>query len=170
MDDDIDLLRLPEPEDGLEPIVDRVLRMPEHAHLVDHEIDVAWLFRVEPKVKGGREILGTVYEPTVQGELRDVFRWMLRRILGRLPHFIAVLDETYWGGASDRDREILCFHCLCHVRQKTDKYGAPRYDRDGLPVYGVMAHDVEEFTAVVERYGAWNDDIRAFVEAARAYE
>lgn len=169
-DDDFELFRLPTPDDGLEPIVDRVLRMPEHEHLVENDIDLAFLFRREEKIVGGRQILGTVYEPKVQGGLRDVFEWMIRRMLGRLPRFLVVLDEGFWLASGDRNREILVFHELSHCQQKTDRYGAPRFDVDGRPVYGLRSHDVEEFTSVVRRYGAWNDDIRAFLEAAASHE
>lgn len=165
--DDFDLFRLPEPDDGLEPIVDRVLGMYEHAHLVENEIDLAFLFRCEEKMMGGRQILGTVYEPKVQGGLKDVFEWMIRRLLGRLPRFLVVLDEAYWAECGERNREILVFHELTHCQQKNDRYGAPRFDLDGRPVYGLMAHDVEEFTSVVRRYGVWNDGLREFIEAAR---
>jgi len=165
--DEFDLFRLPEPDDGLEPVVARVLGMPEHAHLVDHEIDLAFLFRCEPKEFGGRMVLGTVYEPKVQGGLKDVFEWMISRLLGRLPRFLVVLDDGYWQECGARNREILVFHELTHCQQKLDRYGAPRFDLDGNPVYGLRAHDVEEFTSVVRRYGVWNDELREFIAAAQ---
>lgn len=158
--------RLPDPENHPEVIAARVLRMPEHRHLVDNEIDLGWLMRTGEKVKGGRQVLGSVHEPTCQGEFRDLFQWMLQGLLGRLPRFLVVLDEQYWAQATDLQREILVFHELSHIRQKVDRYGAPRFDKDGRPVYGLHGHDVEEFTQVVARYGAWHDDIRAFVAAA----
>ena len=165
-DDNFELFRLPEPEDGLEPIVDRVLRMHEHEHLVENEIDLAFLFRCEEKIIGGRQILGTAYEPKVQGGLKDVFEWMIQRLLGRMPRFLIVLDAGYWAECGERNREILVFHELTHCQQKRDRYGELRFDMDGNPVYGLLGHDVEEFTSVVRRYGAWNDGIRDFIAAA----
>lgn len=166
MDDDDDLFRLPRPDDGLDPVVETVLRMPEHQHLVENEIDLAFIFRCDEKIVGGRQVLGTVYEPKVQGGLRDVFEWMIRRLLGRLPRFLVVLDAAYWAECGARNRQILVFHELTHCQQKVDRYGELRFDMDGNPVYGLKAHDLEEFTAVVQRYGAWSDDIRAFIRAA----
>lgn len=165
--DDLDLFRLPEPDDGLEPVVDAVLRMPEHQHLVENEIDLAFVFRQEPKIVGGRQVLGTVYEPKVQGGLRDFFEWMMYRLLGRVPRFLVVLDAEYWATCGAWRREILVFHELSHCRQKLDAYGAPRFDMNGLPVYGLVAHDIEEFSAVVRRYGSWSEEIREFIRAAR---
>lgn len=157
---------LPGPDNHPGTIAARVMRMPEHQHLVDNEIDVDWLMRNFEKVKGGREVLGSVHEPTCQGELAPMFEWMVERLFGRLPRFLVILDANYWDAATDLQREILIFHELAHIRQKVDKYGAPRFDKDGLPVYGLHGHDVEEFTSVVARYGTWNDDLRAFVAAA----
>lgn len=166
MDDDFAPYRLPDPDNHPALTAGRVLRMPEHVHLQENEIEIDWLMRCAEKVKGGRQVLGTVFEPKVQGELKDLFEFMLERLLGRLPRFLVVLDDAYWSKATTLQREILVFHELSHIRQKLDKFGAPRFDKDGLPVYGLHGHDVEEFTQVVARYGAWSDDIRAFVRAA----
>lgn len=159
--------RLPDPGDHPATIAARVMQMPEHVHLVENEIDIDWIMRVDEKVKHGRLVLGSVHEPTVQGEFRDMFEWLLKRLLGRLPKFLIVLDDAYWRQATPLQREILVFHELAHIRQKLDRYGSPRFDKDGLPVYGIHGHDVEEFTSVVARYGTWNDELRAFVAAAR---
>lgn len=166
IDDELEPFRLPKPSDGLEAIVDTVLAMPEHEHLTDNDIDIAFLFRNHEKFIGGRFILGTTYEPSVQGSLRDVFEWMIKRLLGRLPQFLVILDAHYWAASDAHKREILVFHELSHIQQKVDKFGAPRFNLDGLPVYGIAAHDVEEFTSVVRRYGPWNDGLKQFISAA----
>lgn len=169
-DEDFAPYRLPDADNHPADVAERVLLMPEHRHLLDNEIDIDWLIRCDEKVKGGRQILGTVYQPMVQGELRDMFEWLLTRLLGRLPRFLVVLDDAYWQQATPLQREILVFHELSHIRQKLDRYGAPRFDKDGLPIYGLRGHDVEEFTQVVARYGTWNDELRAFVAAANSVE
>lgn len=147
---------------------ERVMRMPEHQHLVDNDIEVDYVMRKHEKVKSGRLVLGSVHEPTCQGEMAPLFEWMLEGLLGKLPRFLIILDAEYWEQSDDQAREILIFHELCHIRQKVDRYGAPRFDKDGLPVYGLHGHDVEEFTSVVARYGAHNPDIASFIKAANA--
>jgi len=156
------------PDAGLHPadLAAKVLAFPEHRHLVENDIDIEWLMRRDEKVSRGRRVLGSVHEPMVQGELRPVFEWLLGKTLGRLPQFLIILDADYWQTASMRDREILIFHELSHIQQKLDRFGSPRVDRDGNPVYGLIGHDVEEFTSVVARYGAWNDEIQNFIYAA----
>lgn len=59
-------------------------------------------------------------------------------------------------------------HELFHFYQKLDKENNPKFDPEGLPVWGTRAHDVEEFVGVVERYGvdACRGRSRDFVEAA----
>lgn len=167
-DDTAPPYRLPDPGNHPAIIAERVMRTPEHRHLVDNEIEIDWLMRTGEKIKGGRQVLGSVHEPTCQGEFRDLFQWMLESLLGRLPRFLVILDEAYWLQASPRAREILVFHELAHIQHKLDRYGAPRFDKDGLPVYGLNGHDVEEFTSVVARYGAHNNELATFIDAARA--
>ena len=168
MNDDTEApYRLPDAATHPAIIAERVMRMPEHQHLVDNEIEIDWLMRTGEKIKGGRRVLGSVHEPACQGEFKDLFQWMLERLLGRLPRFLVILDLEFWEASTAEAREILIFHELAHVRQKLDRYGAPRFDKDGLPVYGLKNHDVEEFTSVVARYGAHTPELAQFVDAAR---
>lgn len=157
---------VPEGADHPAIIAERVLDLPEHSHLREGEAEIEWLFRTYPKVSAGRQVLGTCYLPAVQGQLKEFFLWMLERQFGRIPHFLIVIDKAYWDEASPRAREILVYHELCHAVQAVDKFDAPRFDKDGRPVWALRGHDVEEFTSVVQRYGAWNADIQHFVTAA----
>lgn len=153
-------------------IADRLMHLPEHSHLKEGEARIAWLMRRYEKKKDGRNVLGTCHLPRVQGggDLRDVFQWIIEEKFGYLPDFLIVLDEEYWLEANNREREILVYHELCHAVQATDRNGELRFVREtGLPVWAIAGHSVEEFTAVVRRYGAHNPDILAFVEAARAH-
>lgn len=140
----------------------------EFAHLLDGEADVRWLFKVTPTFKAGREILGTVYLPSVQGPLRPLFDWFMEKEWGAIPDFLVILDHEYWQAASERQREILVYHETCHMAQKTDADGVPVFDRmTGKASWTLAGHDVEEFIAVVRRYGAHNHDIAAFLAAAK---
>lgn len=144
-----------------------VARCREFQHLRDGEPRVAFMLRHFEKIKAGRVVLGTCYMPSVQGELKPMFEWMLSRLLGSLPDFLIVLDADYWEAADDREREILIFHELMHCGQALDKYGAPKFNKDtGDPVWTINGHDVEEFTATVRRYGAYDHTIKAFIDAA----
>lgn len=159
---------VPEGLDHPAIISERVLQMPEHRHLLENEARIEWLFRADPLIKAGRQVLGTCHMPSVQGSLRDFFVWMCARLFGHLPDFLIILDKGYWDEATAREKEILCFHELAHAQQAVDKYGEPRFDgQTGRAVFSIKSHDVEEFTSVVARYGAWNSEIQAFIAAAR---
>ncbi len=152
----------------------RLLRLDEHAHIVEAEARVEFLMRTHEEVKGGRVVLGTVFRPEVQGRLRDVFEWLLEDKFGGLGEgergidFLIVLDAQFWLDADDEAREILVYHEMCHIQPAFDKMGAQRFDRDtGLPVLTLQNHDVEEFSQVVRRYGAYSRDIEEFVRACR---
>lgn len=149
-------------------IAERLMNDPEHAHLRENEIRIEYLFRNAAKVKGGKMVLGSVHEPTCQGELRPLFEWLLTRLFGSLPDYVIILDRGFWDSVTPQTREALIFHELCHVKPALDEYGSPRFNRQtGAPIYHLVAHDLEEFNAVAAKYGAWSPDIADFIAAAR---
>jgi hypothetical protein len=169
--DDLNVDEFLVPQDGAnEPraIYERLVReCPEFVHLREGEPAVEFLLRNFQKVKAGREVLGTCYLPTVQGELKPMFEWMMVRLFGFLPDFLIVLDRAFWNEADALEREILMFHEMMHAGQKVDRYGTPMFSKDsGLPLWCINGHDVEEFTETVRRYGAYSADIQAFIAAA----
>jgi len=139
----------------------------EHAHLADGEAVVDFLFVRDTIEMKGREILGSVHLPSVQGQLKNVFIWMIVNTFGRLPHFLVTLDKSYWNSCDERHQEILIYHEMCHMIHKENKDGELRFDMYGDPVWGIRGHDVEEFIQTVARYGAYSDDIREFINAAQ---
>lgn len=149
-------------------IAERLMADPEHKHLRENEIRIEYLFRHESKMKGGRVVLGSVHEPSCQGEMRPLFEWMLGRLFGYLPDYVIILDKGFWDSVTGQTKDALIFHELCHIKQKLDEYGAPKFNsRTGEAIYGLVAHDLEEFNAVVARYGQWSPDIADFIAAAR---
>jgi len=146
-----------------------LLELPEHEHLFEGEAVIEWLLQRDAKVKQGRQILGTAYLPRVQGELNPCFQWLLERYFQRMPDFLIILDAAYWEVATPRLREILVYHELSHCIHKESNEGEPLYDENGRPRWGLKGHDVEEFTSVVRRYGAWNADLEYFIEAAKTH-
>jgi hypothetical protein len=143
----------------------RILEMPEHEALTAGGAVIDWLFRGIEKRKKGRRILGTCYQPGVQGDLADLFTHLLAQHCGRTPDFLIILDWQWWMEASPRAREILCFHELKHADQARDVFGVPRFDREGMPIWALRAHDLEEFNDVVRRYGVHDADVEKFLGA-----
>ena len=172
MSDDLDLVGYlvpPDDENAPTAICARLVRScDEFLHLKEGEASILVLFRTFPKVKAGRDVLGTCCMPSVQGELKPMFEWLLVEKFGYFPDFMILLDKAWWDAADEHSREALCFHELLHAGQKIDKYGAPMFNKDtGRPTSCINAHDIEEFNATVSRYGAWQPEIGAFVAAVR---
>lgn len=168
--DDLQAFRLPDHDAHPADIAARLMRDPVHLHLAENDVEFGWLLRADTKDKGGGKVeLGSVHvvKSMFQGAFKDLGLQLLADMLGTLPQFLVVLDAQWWAQAAQQDREALVWHELCHVRQSLDKFGAPRFDRDGLPVFGLVPHDVEAFESEVVRYGAWKSDIGSFLNAAR---
>ena len=172
MNNDEDLpqaFRLPDSNDHPATIAARLMREPEHEHLADNYVSFGWLMRVEPKDKGGKRELGSVHQvkSMFQGAFKDLGLQLLQGMLGYLPEFLVVLDAGAWADMTDNDRAALVWHELAHVKQQIDRFGAPKFDRNGMPVYGICEHDVAAFRSEVKRFGLWSEDLRAFVAVAR---
>lgn len=132
------------------------------------ECTIMTVMRRDEKLKHNRRILGTMNLPRFQGELKGFSDWMLATICGRtLPDYILILDAEWWMEATPRLREMLVYHELCHCHHAVDKDGEKRFTEEGLPIWDLMGHDIEEFNAVVERYGALMPDVKRFIVALR---
>ena len=137
----------------------------EFATLRQGEASILFLMRQGEKMKAGRRVLGTMALPQFRGELGAVATWMLAKLCGGLPDYIMVLDAAWWSQAPPRAREALVYHELCHAEQAKGRDGEPLFTPDGLPVWGIVGHDIEEFHKVAKRYGAWSPDIHSFIRA-----
>lgn len=168
-DDPGEAFGLPPGDNHPADIAARLLAHDEHRHLKDNEVSIGWLMRCDEKIKGGRLELGSVHDTKTmfQGGFRDLGLQLLAGMLGELPQFVIVLDKAWWTQAGARDREALVWHELAHIKQGLDRYGAPRFDREGNPVWEIRGHDVEAFNSELARYGAWKGDIAQFLATAR---
>lgn len=151
------------------PIMARLIaECPEFEDLRLGEATIMIVMRRDEKIKQGRRILGTMNLPVFMGELRPFATWMLAVICGRmLPDYVMILEAEWWMEATPKAREALVYHELCHCHHAVDKDGEKRFTEEGLPIWDIQGHDIEEFNAVVRRYGAWKADIKAFLDAAR---
>ena len=144
---------------------------PDHVHLRHATIGFLWAF--ETSVRSGRQIWGTadigkprgLFDPWIRGQREElVTRWF-----GLIPSFIVTIDATYFADeATDAAACALIEHELYHCAQATDMFGMPKFDRDGVPMWKMRPHDVEEFIPVVQRYGVdatYLRDLRAALDS-----
>lgn len=161
------------PEGEHEPaaIYERLItREPNFTHLLEWRPDVAFILRDDPETQNQRAIIGTCSMPTVQGRHRRLFSWLLERQIGYEPVFLFTLDKQWWEQATPHLREILMFHEMLHAGIAKDSYGEDRFHREtGEPMWAIVGHDVEEFEAVVRRYGAWDPALASFRDALNSH-
>ncbi len=142
------------------------LHNPEHAHLIDGDIEFMWA--ATGFEKQGRMVLGQAEQVMFRAggwqKLRQ--EQQMEEWFGRVPAFLITLSAAYCRECSDVDFCALVEHELFHIAQDTDQYGAPAFTKEGLPRLRLRGHDVEEFVGVVRRYGA-STDVKRLVEAAR---
>lgn len=135
----------------LEELVDLYHKELQHAW-----IGLAWCTSWNPDVDG-RVTLGKCKKAS------DLDREMAEF------DFIILLRKSFWldERVSPLQRRARLDHELCHASLKLDANGEPVTDERNRYVYRTRKHDLEEFTAIVERYGTWTHDIEAFAAALR---
>lgn len=137
--------------------------------LDDHELRIAFLMKEGELKLRGEHVAGLAALPDAQGAMKPLFSWMLEEVLGYHPDWLIILSADWWAETPDlTKREALVDHEAMHCGQLKDKYGEPRFNAMGGPIVGIVAHDVEEFEAVVRRYGAWTPDLETFRDALNA--
>lgn len=147
---------------------DAVLVNEDHAHL--RQAIIGFLWTNVPNSRAGRTIVGMAERGEPQGAMG---KWAKARAraqvcswFGGVPDFIVTIDALYASDCGDAEFCALVEHELYHLAQERDAFGAPRFTREGLPVWTMRGHDVEEFIGVVRRYGADAAGVREMVAAA----
>jgi hypothetical protein len=133
---------------------DIIKRYPgQFGHLADKPIQYVW--REKHRKLRGKQILGIVW---IQGGLPAI---MIKDALSTTgwaeskdsKFFMMEIAMDTWQNLTDRQREALVAHELCHL-------GA---DDEGNIM--TLPHDIEEFSWIAQTYGPWKDDLRIFGEA-----
>lgn len=111
----------------------------------------------------GKSKSAVVIQPQAMGSIANrLIEWALRGQVGEYDALL-VVQEWHWRGMAEDQRIALVYHELCHLRQKTTPKGKPVFSKEsGRPVIETIGHDIEEFEAVVERFGAWHEGLERF--------
>lgn len=132
-----------------------------HPHLIDEPLH--YVFCQDAEKIGGAFCLGTAR--VVSG--REAWLWMrvfgewTEAIAGSSPiarHIITIWSDG-WKNLEPNQRVALVDHELCHCIFNEGKDGKTA---------AIKPHDLEEFHAIVERHGAWREDITTFVHAVQS--
>jgi hypothetical protein len=125
-----------------------------HEDLREARIALAWCTSWKPDVDG-RVTLGKCVKAS------DLHRELA-------PYdFAILLSRAFFedGLVTPMQREALIAHELMHAAVKYDVRGEPEYDARGRMIYRIRKHDLEEFSAIAERYGCWKRDLEQFATA-----
>ena len=106
-----------------------------------------------------RAIISIPAQITAKAHEHQLLEWSYAQLFrplfkGDLPDFVVFFDKALWHKDTPLEREQLCFHELCHVKQRLGNYSAPQFEKNGRPRLYVAAHDVEVFHQELQRYGS----------------
>ena len=124
--------------DQLDPIVSQVLQY--HPHL--ERKTLIFLFKKNMKCNGTAQVCSKQIKAILNIYNADA-------------DFIICLNWQVWNQLSDRQKRALLDHELEHCK----------YDEAGKPV--MVEHDLEEFTAIVERHGLWTPGLQKMEQTMR---
>lgn len=112
-----------------------------HTHLVNAKI--GYLFRNKPIKKGGKIVLATAEKCSTKS----------RYLTGY--DFLLVVNYENWNNLTDKQKYAVIDHELCHMHIDDDETGESED-----PKYSIIAHDCDEFYAVISRHGLVMDDLK----------
>lgn len=159
-------------ESGQQVVRKLVLTCGEFGHLGNAWLPV--LLSQRALVERGRAVPiavlhGATYEGA-NGATRTLNAWLRAMWLAPIcelndPDFIIVVDCALWP-EDEAEREHMVYHALCHIEQRTDEYGVPKFGENGRPMLRMRPHDIERFESELSRYGSV---IESFDAEAGAY-
>jgi hypothetical protein len=125
----------------------------DHAHLLEAEIGVLWTNAENVTKMVGVVGMAEIFFPRGNAWQKARQRHQVVEWFGAVPDFLMTLSAPYASVCDDLTWCALVEHELYHMAQAVDEYGAPRFRKDGTPVFSIREHDVTEFVGVTRRYG-----------------
>jgi hypothetical protein len=118
-------------------LLNKVLEFEEFNWIRQYQLRFVVLMIHKRRRKGGRVIWGSI---KVLGP---------RETLLTGKDILIELDAAHWD-LNEKHREPILYHELCHLYQNVTDQGV---------TVKIQGHDIEEFTAVLRRYGDWREDM-----------
>lgn len=118
-----------------------------HAELVTARIK--YVFVSEAPMKGGHKLLGRVKKCS------GFLEWALEA------DFVLEVAQDEWATLEPHQRTALVDHLLEHCTGEEDEKNG------GAMRWKVREPDVHEFTSILDRYGAWHQQLAGFVSVAK---
>lgn len=135
----------------LKTVADSIIKK---SHPVLAALSISYMFRDEAVISNGKTIAGM----TVRVDDRN---WALHK-----KDFIIEVAKDVWLQASDAFKAAIMDHELSHIGIRMDENQSLVVDDGtGRIKSFVRPHDIEEFGPVLERHGAYHQDLRKFLLA-----
>jgi len=117
-------------------------------------LKIAYEFREEAAVSNGKVIAGKCIRV-------DDRNWILHGY-----DIIIEIARDVWDEATSQFQIAVLDHELTHIGVRIEETGEEQRDpkTDRIKTF-IRLHDIEEFSSVLERYGEYHADLRAFLEA-----
>lgn len=109
---------------------------------------IMYVFCDKAGTKGGRELLGKVRK------FSGLLEWALEM------DFVIEVPVDKWNDLSDSQRSALVDHLLERATGEED-------EQTGDMKWKVREPDVQEFSSILQRHGAWNESLTGFVSVAK---
>jgi hypothetical protein len=109
---------------------------------------IAYTFVDKASVKNGKSVPGKIRKVT------GVLEFLLEK------DFLIEVGLDVWNEYSETQRDALIDHLLERCVGEED-------ENDGTMHWSTREPDVQEFSSILRRHGAWNDDLQGFVSVAK---
>lgn len=120
-----------------------------HEMLENSNVRIEYLFRSDVSSSKGKLVFGITKKITaVHAALAD----------SEEPFFCIIIAHPAWEVLPHKHRVALVDHELCHCGVEVNEKGDVKLI--------LRNHDIQEFTQIVQRYGAWSPDVQEFLRAA----
>lgn len=135
----------------------RELLESHHQDVLEARFALAWHVGWKPDDDGHLTLGQCRKSSDLEREIQDVSAY----------DFVILLNQNFFEDAlvSDTQRRAVLDHELFHAAVKLDDKKQPVVDERGRMQYRIRKHDLEEFSAIAERYGCWKRDIETFAKS-----
>lgn len=129
----------------------------DHRHL--RQARIGYLWTNAGNTKQMKTVVGTceIPKPSPMSSVWQKARYFyqLRQWFGtETLDFLITLDANYVADCSHINFLAILDHELYHCGHKRDEFGQKMFGKkSGKPIFGLLGHDVEEFTGIWMRYG-----------------
>ncbi len=138
-----------EQNNELDQLVQRVLNEPDFSALVTHEVAITSCLKI--KMNDDSEYVASKGDAAQLKKVGAPFNAFINK------NYIIVFDAYAWHNFPNR-REAAIHKALMRISVKLTDSGEVKF--------GNRLPDVQEFTATLRRYGTYNDELTALVQAA----